>query len=183
MKKGIILIGLMLWSCVFGAAQNKIELRSPRQQHTEVHLYDEEEIFLLTLPLTFSLTDKNILIMMVGNDIKLMGGQTVWMFSQEMKSVDLEKSDRNVSVTKSFKNRNTKFYTVLMPHEKITIHREFDDGYEIVKKNAKPVFFKISESSSGSLRFYLQFYVAKSDSKYPYVFISGCNPIEVELIK
>ena len=172
----------MFSSCTWMVAQNKIVLHSPKLQLTEANLYDDDDNFLLTLPLTFSITDKNILIMMVGNDVRPAGGQTVWMFSKETYIADLEKNDRNVSVTKSFKNRNTILYPVLMPHRKITIHREFDDDYEIVKKNAKPIFFNINNFSSGSMTFYLQFYVAKSDGKYPYVFIAKCHPIEIELI-
>ena len=171
----------MFSSCAWMTAQNKIVLHSPKQQHTETHLYDEDDNFLLTLPLTFSITDKNVLIMMVGNDIRLPGEQAVWMFSEDIHLADLLKNDHNVSVTKSFKNRNTELHTVLLPHNRITLHRSFDDGYEIVKENAKPVFFDINDSSSNPLTFYLQFYVAKSDSKYPYVFIAKCKPIEVEL--
>jgi len=163
-------------------AQNKIVLNSPKQQFVETYLYEEDNNYLLTLPLTFSITNKNILIMMVGNDTKLTGGQSVWMFSDEIYLDGLLKTDRNVTVTKSFKNRNPEFNTVLLPNRKITIHREFDDGYEIVKKNAKPVFFNINNSTSDPLTFYLQFYVAKSDSKYPYIIIAKCRPIEIELI-
>ena len=163
-------------------AQEKIMLNSPNRQLVETHLYDEEDNFLLTLPLTFSITDKNVLIMMAGNDLRLTGEQTVWMFSEEINLSDLLKNNHNVSVSKILKQQNTKFHTVLMPNRNITLRREFDDGYEIIKKNAKPVFFNISNPSSDSQTFYLQFYVAKSDGKYPYIFISKCKPIEIELI-
>jgi len=182
MKKGIAIAVILFSSSVWMAAQNKLVLHSPKQQHTEAHLYDEDDDFLLTLPLTFSITEKNILIMMVGNDTRLSEEQTVWMFSKETSGSDLEKTDRNVSVTKSFKNQNAKFHTVLMPQRRISLHRAFDDGYEIIKKNAKPVFFSVNNPSSNSLTFYLQFYVAKPNGKFPYVFIAKCKPIEIELI-
>jgi len=183
MKNLVGIIITLFLSCVWLTAQTKVVLHSPKQQHIETHLYDEDDNFLLTLPLTFSITDKNILVMMVGNDVKLSGGQTVWMFSEETYLSDLTKSNRNVSATKSFKNRNTKMNTVLIPHRRITLHRAFDDGCEIIKNNAKPVFINLNDSSSNPQTFYLQFYVAKSDNKYPSVFIAKCKPIEIELIK
>ena len=182
MKKGFAVVVITSFCCLWAAAQQKIELRSPKQQHTKMHLYDEANNFLLTLPLTFSMTDKDVLIMMVGNDIRLADKQSVWIFSEEMYLTDLEKNNRNVSVMKSFQNQNTEFKPVLLPHRQITIHREFDDGYQIIKKSAQSVFFRINDSSSNpQLTFYLQFYVAKTDSKYPYVFAAKCKPIEVEL--
>ena len=91
------------------------------------------------------------------------------------------KSNHNVNASKLFKKRNVEFYTVLVSHKKITLYRNFDNGYEIVVKNAKPVFFTIQDNASDKLTFYLQFYVAKPDNKYPYVFIAKCKPIEIEL--
>jgi hypothetical protein len=71
---------------------------------------------------------------------------------------------------------------VLMPYSKITLYRAFDDGYEVVKKNAKPFFFQIPNLSSGeTLKFSLQFYVAKQ-AAVPYFFLAKCKPIEFELI-
>ena len=181
-NKIIAVIGIIFWGCIWVTAQNKVELRSPKQKHTRTDLYDENNNFLLTLPLTFSITDKNILIVMIGDDIRISGKQTVWLFSDEIYLANLIKSNRNVSAIKSFKKRNKKFDTVLVPHRRIALHRKFDDGFEVIKKNAKPVFLNINDPSSDPLTFYLQFYVTKPDNKYPYVFFAKCKPIEIELI-
>jgi hypothetical protein len=181
MKKGII-FGLTFLSCVWVAAQSKIRLQSPKQQRVEVYLYDENnDNFLFTLPLTFNITDKNVLVMMVGDDTKFTNGQSVWMFSENMPLSVLMKNNHNVGAAKSFKQRNSELNTVLVSHKKITLYRNFDNDCETVVQNTKPVFFSIQEASKGVLTFYLQFYVAKSDGKYPYVFIAKCKPIEIEL--
>jgi len=174
---------LIFFACAVTAAQSKVKLQSPRQQHVEVYLYDEDnDNFLFTLPLTFNMADKNVLVMMIGDDTKCVNGQSVWLFSQDMPLADLIKKNHNVSAAKAFKQRNTELNTVLIQNKKITLYRDFDDGYEVVTKNAKPVFFSITENAAVPLTFYLQFYVAKSDSKYPYIFVAKCKPIEIELI-
>ena len=161
-------------------AQKKIVLQSPKMQYTEVHLYDDENSFLLTLPLTFSMSNKNILMMMVGHDTELGGNQAVWLFSEIFSLDNMLKKDNNVSATKSFKSKNPELNPVLLPTRKVSLFRVFDDGYEIIKKNAKPVFFEISAGAQ-PVTFYLQFYVSKPDNKYPYVFFAKCKPIEIEL--
>jgi hypothetical protein len=185
MKKGFLLIGLLLWSSLWLTAQKKIELQPHKPQSIEVRLCDyhkTEGDFLLNLPLTFSINNKNILIIMVGNDTVLDYEHSVWCFSEEMDFVELMKNNRNVSAAKLFKKQNAVLSTVLMPYSKMTLHRTFDDGYEIVKKNVKPFFFEIHNLSSGEpLKFSLQFYVTKP-AAVPYFFIAKCKPIEFELI-
>lgn len=180
MGNRIAVIGLLCFCCIWTSAQRTIELHLPKQ-HVDVRLYDENDDFLLTLPLTFSMTDKNILIMMAGNDSRLADEQSIWMFSSEIDLADLIKTNHNVGTTQSFKKENMTLNKVLRSNPQINIHRKFDDGYEIIKKNSKPVFFKIDNSPSKSLSFYLQFYVTKSDNKYPYVFIAKCNPVEIKM--
>ena len=186
MKRGILLIGLLLWGSLWLTAQKKIELQAHKSQRVEVRLGDynkTENDFLLNLPLTFSIINKNILVIMVGNDTVLDYEHSVWFFSEEMDFVDeLMKGNRNVSAEKLFKKQNTVLSTVLMPYSKMTLYRTFDDGYEIVKKNAKPIFLQIPNLSSGeTLKFSLQFYVAKQ-AAVPYFFLAKCKPIEFELI-
>ena len=167
-------------------AQKKIELSLHKPYHTEVRLCDynkTDDDFLLNLPIAFQITSSDMLIIMVGNDDVLDDKQCVWMFSEEMNFADLMKKNRNVNATKTFKSKNTTCNPVLVYHQNITLHRTFDDGYEIVKKNAKPILFEISNlSSNKSLKFSLQFYVTQPDGNYPYVFFAKCKPIEIELI-
>ena len=166
--------------CSYVSAQKKIVLQSPKMQYTEIHLYDEEENFLLTLPITFNLSSKNILAMMVGKDVEISPDQAVLFFSEQLLLKNFIKKNNNVSATKSFLKKNTELNTVLLPNRKISLYRPFDGGCEIVVKNAKPVFFEIS-SGAQSVTFYLQFYVSTSDNKYPNVLYAKCNPIEIEL--
>jgi hypothetical protein len=170
--------GCYLWA----NAQQKISLRAPKQFRTQTYLYDDNNDFLLTLPLTFNLTDKNILVMMMGNDTALARNQSVWIFSKEISFTDLMESNHNISASKAFLKKNTELNPVLLPHRKVSLFRAMDDGYEMVKKNAKPLLLEISETTSQPVTFYLQCYVAQSDSKYPYNFIAKCKPIEIELI-
>jgi len=179
MKKFIILIGILLLCCLQLSAQKKIVLKTPKMQYVETHLYDEEGNFLLTLPLTFSLSN-NILSMMTGHDTELGNNQAVWLFSEPVSLDNLMKKDSNVGATKSFKKNQSEFSVVLLPNRKISLYRAFDDGYEVIKKNAKPVFFEIS-SVTQPIIFYLQFYISKPDNKISYVFFAKCKPIEIEL--
>ena len=183
MVKRFIVAGALLCCCIWVTAQQRIELHSPKQQHTQAYLYDDKNNFLLTLPLTFNITDRNILIMMAGNDVRLADDYTVWMFSEEMKLADLMNNNRNVNAKQSFQRQNKDFKTVLAPHRQISLFREFDDGYETIKKNALPAFFEIKNPPSNQpITFFLQFYVAKIEFKTSYFFISKCNPIEVQLV-
>jgi len=186
MKKKIIFIGILLGCCMWATAQKKITLQAHKPYSTEVRLCDQDKTddnFLLNLPLTFSITDNNILIVMVGNDIALDYEQSVWMFSEKMSLADLMKKNCHVSATGIFKNKNTICDMVLLSSGTMTLYRTFDDGYEVIKKNAKPIFFKIPNPISNKpLTFSLQFYVAKPNPKFPYNFIAKCKPVEFELI-
>jgi hypothetical protein len=162
------------------SAQKKIVLNSPKMQHIDTHLYDEEGNFLLTLPLTFNMSNKTILSMMVGKDSELGFAQSVWFFSDKISLQDLIKKNHNVNAEKLFKKNNSDLNTILLTNRKISLFRAFDDGCEIITKNAKPVFFEIIASPQ-PITFYLQFYVSKPDNKYPFVFFAKCKPIEIEL--
>jgi hypothetical protein len=180
-KKIFFLISILVLCSFWAVAQKKIVLTSPKMQYVETHLYDEENNYLLTLPLTFNQTNKNILSVMVGGDGVLLKNQTVCFFSEELSLNSLMKKDNNISATKTFIKSNPELSPILLPNRKVTLYRAFDDGYETVKKNAKPVFFEINNPSQ-SVTFYLQFYVAKTEKKIPCVLVSKCKPIEIELI-
>jgi hypothetical protein len=162
------------------SAQKKIVLNSPKMQFTETHLYDEEGQFLLTLPLTFSLSNKNVLSMMIGQDTELGWEQSVWFFSEKFSTKVFLKNNTQVEAEKAFVKNNPELNPLLLLNRRVSLYRLFDDGYEIVKKNAKPVFFEITAGSQ-PVTFYLQFYVSKPDNKHPYVFFAKCKPIEIEL--
>jgi hypothetical protein len=182
----IILVILLLCNCLWLSAQKKIELQPHKPYSMEVRLYDNaktDDNFLMSLPITLNITDKNILMIMLGNDNVLDGEYSVWLFSEETELAELMKKNRNVSATKSFKNKNTTLNKVLPFHKKLILYRPFDDGYETVKKNTKPLFLELlNPVPNESLKFYLQFYLTAPDKKSPYSFIAKCKPIEIEII-
>ena len=185
MIKKFILLVLLLWSCVAVTAQYNIEIAPHKPKRIDARLCDDSKTkdnYLMNLPLTFSITDKNVLIIMMGDDASLNYERSVWLFSKDMGFSELQKKDRNVSASKPFKNQNKTLNRFLPYHEKIRLFRPFEDGYEVVKKNAKPVFLEIvNASASEKLLFALQFYVAQADVNFPASFIAKCKPIQIEL--
>jgi len=186
MKKGIILAGVLFGCCLWTMAQQKIELQAHKPYHTEVRLCDYHKTyndFLLNLPLTFSITGNNILIIMVGNDTILNYEQSVWMFSEEISFADFAKKNRNVKALKPFEKQNKTLSPILLSYKYLKLHRPFDDGYEVVKKNAKPIFFEIvNPQPNKPLTLSLQFYVAKPSNNPAYLFIAKCKPVEIEIV-
>jgi hypothetical protein len=172
----------MLLGCHWASAQKKIVLNAPKMQHVEINLYDESDRFLLTLPATFNITNKNTLTIMVGGDIELKKNQAVFIFSEDVSIKQLLKMNKNISAKGPFTKKNPVLNSVLFSNRKMSLNRDFDDGYEIVKKNAKPVILEINGASSQAITFYLQFYVAKPQKKYAYLIDAKCKLVEVELI-
>jgi len=186
MMKKFILIVLLIWSCSEAAAQYSIEIAPHKPKKIEARLIDGSKTtdnYLMNLPLTFSLTDKNVLIIMMGDDASLNYERSVWLFSKDIGFAELQKKDRNVGASKSFKNQNKTLNRFLPYHEKIRLFRPFEDGYEVIKKNVKPILLEITTSSSSSetFLFALQFYVTQPDANYPASFIAKCKPIQIEL--
>jgi len=187
MMKKFILIVLLIWSYTEVAAQYSIEIAPHKPKKIDARLIDGSKTtdnYLMNLPLTFSITDKNVLIIMMGDDASLNYERSVWLFSKEIGLAELQKKDRNVGASKPFKNQNKTLNRFLSYHDKIRLFRPFEDGYEVVKKNAKPVFLEItnpSSTSSETFLFALQFYVTQPDANYPASFIAKCKPIQIEL--
>jgi hypothetical protein len=184
MMKKIILFAPLFWCCLWVSAQLKIEISPTKPQKVEVRLCDyfkATDNYLMNLPLTFSITDKKILIIMVGNDFTLDYERSVWLFAKDTDLAELMKKNHNVNASKTFKNQNRVLYKFLS-RGKMTYFRSFEDGYEVVKKNAKPVFFDISSLPPNvPITFSLQFYVTQPDSNFSCVFLARCKPIEIEL--
>jgi len=118
---------------------------------------------------------------MIGDDASLYYDRSVWLFAKDTELAGLMKNNKNVSASKAFKNQN-RMLNKFTNSRKLTFFRPFEDGYEVVKKNAKPVFFDMSNvAPNETLTFTLQFYVAQPDNNYPYVFMAKCKPVEIEL--
>jgi hypothetical protein len=184
MIKKNILFSILSWGCFCAYAQLKIEVAQNKPHKVEARLcnyFKAKDNYLMNLPLTFSITDKKVLIIMVGNDLTLDYDRCVWFFSKDTNLAELLKKNRNVNASKAFKNQN-RVLNKFLSKGKMTLYRSLEDGYEVVKKNTKPVFFDISALPANQpLVFSLQFYVSQPDSNFPYVFLAKCKPIEIEL--
>jgi len=185
MIKNFLLAGLLFCCYLCGNAQYTVEVSSHKPQKVEVSLRDyakSTDNYLMNLPLTFNITDKNILMIMIGDDTSLDYDRKVWIFSKDMELTELMKKDKNVNASKLFKNQNKVLNKFLSYHEKIRLFRPFEDGYEIIKKNAKPIFLEIlNPSANQTLIFSMQFYITQPDPNYPNFFIAKCKPIEIEI--
>ena len=183
MIKKVILSILFLVLCVCVHAQYKVEVSPHKSQKIDVRLSDDfnRGNYLMNLPLAFSISNKKVLIIMVGDDMPLYYDHSVWFFAKDIDLAELIKKNRNVSASKSFKKQN-RVLNRISYHRKMTLYRAFEDGYEVVKKNAKPIFFEISNlAPNESISFSLQFYVAQPDTNFPYVLLAKCKPIDIEL--
>ena len=186
MIKKTILLALLCWSGLAVSAQYSIEIAPHKPARIDARLSDGDKArdnYLLNLPLTFSITDKNVLVVMMGDDASLNYERSVWLFSKDMAFADLQKKDRNVGAAKPFVKQNRTLNRFLSYHDKIRLFRPFEDGYEVVKKNAKPLFLEIMNLSNATetFLFALQFYVTQPDANYPAAFIAKCKPIQIEL--
>jgi len=184
MMKKIILFALLFGGGFCVSAQLKVDIAPNKPQKIEVRLCDyfkTQDNYLMNLPITFSITDKKILIIMVGNDVTLDYERSVWLFAKDTDLAELMKKNRNVNASKAFKNQN-RILNKFLSRGKMTYFRPLEDGYEVVKKNAKPVFFDISNlPPNAPITFSLQFYVTQPDSNFPCVFLAKCKPVEFEL--
>jgi hypothetical protein len=186
MKKLVCIVGIIcLWNMkILAQDQYLVSLSSNSQQSLNLQLIDDKNNDrLFKLPVTFYLTKtdgRDILIMMLGDGSELLDEQTVWMFSSSISTTDLIKKNRNVSVNKVFKSLYPEFNTFFSNKADIVLYSGFDEGYEIIRKNPKPVFFQIY--SSKQITFNLHFYVATSEKKYPYMFRAKCVPVKINLV-
>ena len=184
MKKTLILLVILTVCSFFAYSQRKIELQPHKPVSMQVRLLDEakaDDNFVMNLPLTLTLVDNNVLFVMVGNDTALSYGQTVWMFSQEMSLTELLKNDLNVKVPKTFEKQYPTLNPVLVKQRNMRMFRNFDDGYDVVKKNAKPIFLEIvTLPSNNQMRFSLQFYVAKPNN-LSNLLGTKCKPVDIEI--
>lgn len=171
---------LLSMSCAF--AQYNISLSEvQKQQQLEIGLHDEYGgNKLLDLSLTFQITDKNVLIMLVGDGNRLPDNKTVCLFTERNKISDLQRVSPNILISKNFKNR----YSAVLPFfesNKMKLYKEFDDKCEIIKKNPKPIFFYLLDQEKLPQTINLQLYVAAEDDKNYQMLISKCVPVTIKI--
>ncbi|MDR1521463.1 MAG: hypothetical protein LBS28_01165 [Streptococcaceae bacterium] len=143
----------------------------------DMQLKDEKGTLLVNLPVTFQLTNKNILIMLLGNDKSLAladSRRSVWLFESTQKVKKLLNLNKNVKVTKDFKKSTelNPFFKTPDGIRQIALYKKtgtvFDNGYEIIQGKIKPIIFEIFNNPE-EVKFYLNFYIAEIDTKNPYL--------------
>ncbi|MDR2010213.1 MAG: hypothetical protein LBQ22_07005 [Bacteroidales bacterium] len=182
-KINIILITFLLFALKTITAQEKVTLSAggQKQQRITVDLSgSEDNKLLLKLPITFQITDKNILIMILGDGNTFTGKRSVWLFSSEMPFETLQKNNLNVNADKHYKNKYKKFRTFFNSSEKIKLYKKFDNDYEIITANPKPVFFQLAENSK-SIELNMEFYISQPGKKYPHWFIAKSRQVTIKI--
>ena len=159
-----IIIILALLGCWVLATAQEIRLDSKDNRNREtvsVRLYDNNEgNFLLELPLTFHITQNNILFMFVGDNNGITGNHAVWMFDRTVPLTDFLKINKHIGTAKSFKKQLNRLESFCYQSENVEIYTPFDNGYEQVQSSPKPVFFKVGDASKPvvlKLKFYTSF--------------------------
>jgi hypothetical protein len=182
----LIIIALLLFVILFKGMAQEIRLNGKDARNREtvsVRLYDNNEgNFLFELPLTFHITQNNILFMFVGDDNGVTGNHAIWMFDRTIPLNDFLKQNKQIGTAKTFKkqmNRLESFYDQSENVEKFTW---FDNGCEQVQSSPKPVFFKVGDTSKPvvlKLKFYTSF--EKNDRSQELTSEAGIVKITINL--
>ena len=138
---------------------------------------------LLVLPVSFQFTDKNFLIMMLGNGNPLEQEQSVWLFAAQKKIKWLMETNKNISATKEFQSRYADlnvFFNSLSNEIQLFAAHKFDNEYEVVKRSPKPVIFQVSKDAKEIVLF-LTFYVSKPDKKIADMLFTKAKVIELRI--
>jgi len=178
---------LLMLSCLLSrATAQEIKLDSKDNRNREsvsVRLYDNNEgNYLLELPLTFHITQNNILFMFVGDENGITGNHTVWMFDQPVLLSDFLKINKQIGTAKSFKKQMNRLESFCAQSENVDIFTPFDNGYAQVQSSPKPVFFKVGDTSKPvvlKLRFYTSF--GKADRSQELTAEAGIVKITINL--
>jgi hypothetical protein len=164
MKKLIFITIILLGNFSLWAQKYEVELQVGKQKKEMLELLSNTDgKKLLELPVTFQLINKNNLVLMFGDGEELPDGLCVWLFSPEVLVKDFLDKNKNVTANKKFKKSNSelnRFYDG--DGFKYISKYNFDEGYEIIKKNPKPAFFQVTNSD---IELYLYFYVSAKNKK------------------
>jgi hypothetical protein len=144
------------------AQEIRLNGKDGRNRETvSVRLYDNNEgNFILELPLTFHVTQNNILFMFVGDDNGVTGNNAIWMFDKTVSLSDFLKRNKQVGVGKTFRKQMTRLESFFEQSENVEKFTWFDNGFEQVQSSPKPVFFKVNDPAKPvelKLRFYASF--------------------------
>jgi hypothetical protein len=152
----ILLIGLLSRSI---AQEIRLDSKDNRNRETvAVRLYDNNEgNYTAEIPLTFHITQNNILFMFVGDDNGINGNNAIWMFDKTIPLNDFLKRNKHIGTTKAFKKQLNRLESFFDQSENVEKFTWFDNGFEQVHASPKPVFFKVGDTSKPvvlKLKFY-----------------------------
>jgi len=181
---------IVLWALSFlfayHATAQEIRLNGKDDRNREmvsVRLYDNNEgNFLFELPLTFHITQNNILFMIVGNDNGITGNNAIWMFDKTVPLNDFLKRNKQIGTAKSFKKQMNRLESFFDQSENVEKFTWFDNGFEQVLDSPKPVFFKVGDASKPvvlKLKFYTSF--EKNDRSQELTSEAGIVKITINL--
>jgi hypothetical protein len=147
------------------AQEVRLDGKDARNRETvSVKLYDNNEgHFICEIPLTFHITQNNILFMFVGDDNGITGNNAVWMFDRAITLNDFLKRNKHIGAGKSFKKQMNRLESFFEQSENVDKFTWFDHGYEQVLASPKPVFFKVGDPSKPVI-LRLKFYTSTEKS-------------------
>jgi hypothetical protein len=155
------LVSVLLFVLSGYAQAQEVKLNAKENRNREtitVKLYDNNEgRFLLELPLTFHITQNNILFMIVGDEKGVPGNQALWMFDKPVSLTDFLKWNKQVGASKTFKKQMNQLESFFSQSENVEKFTWFDNGFEQVQVSPKPVFFKVGDPTKPvvlKLKFY-----------------------------
>ena len=162
----------------------EIQLNGKDRQNKEtvsVKLYDNNEgNYLFDLPLTFHITQNNILFMIVGDDNGINGNNSLWMFDKSVVLNDFLKNNKHISTAKTFKKQLSRLESFFSQSENVEKFTYFDNGYEYVQASPKPVFFKVFDTSK-PIVLKLRFYASTEKNDRSQVLTSEAGQVKITI--
>jgi hypothetical protein len=167
---GRLLFCMLCFILTFKATAQEIRLDGKNSRNREtvsVRLYDNNEgNFLIELPLTFHITQNNILFMFVGDDNGISSNTSIWMFDKTLTLNDFLKINKQIVAGKTFKKQISRLDSFFDQSENVEKFTWFDNGFEQVQTSPKPVFFKVSDPSKPVV-LKLKFYTSLNPNNRP----------------
>ena len=166
-----------------GMAQEiRLDGNDVRNRETvSVRLYDNNEgNYLLELPLTFHITQNNILFMIIGDDNGINGNNAVWMFDKTVTLSDFQKKNKHIGAAKTFKKQIARLESFFDQSENVEKYTWFDNGYEQVHASPKPVFFKVGDPAKPVV-LKLKFYTSFANNNRPTELSSEAGTVKITI--
>jgi hypothetical protein len=183
MKKQL-LISIFFWGnfALWSQTRHEVELSMGYTKEISVQLIsDIDGKELLALPISIQFTDKEYLVMMLGNGNSLEKEQSVWLFSSQKNIKWLMENNKNVSATKEFQSHYSDLSIFFKSnHAQLFSGYKFDNEYEVIKGNPKPVIFQINKGVK-EISLFLTFYVSKPDKKFSNMLFTKAKTIELKI--